>query len=98
LTQAASNLLMLIASARLHKLDPEAYLCDLFESCRSGRGTAISSSRPSTGIPPARAWIPQLAVEIGWLTVPPPRRSKRSRIERAGVAYEHIFAARGSGW
>ena len=63
----------MIASARLHKLDPEVYLCELFGFSRSGRVTATSSSRPSTG-PATRQRMDQaqLAVEIGWLTIPPP--------------------------
>lgn len=71
--QAAGNLLTLIASARLHGLDPEAYLRDLFrvlpywprerflELCpRDWRGTR------------ARITVEEIDHELGPFTVPPP--------------------------
>lgn len=71
--QAAGNLLTLIASARLHGLDPEAYLRDIFrvfphwprdrylELCpRDWRATA------------ARLNAAQLEAELGPLDIPPP--------------------------
>ena len=71
--QAAGNLLTLIASARLHGLDPEAYLRDVFrvfphwprdrylELCpRDWRATS------------ARLVAAQLEAELGPLDVPPP--------------------------
>jgi transposase len=71
--QAAGNLLTLIASARLHGLDPEVYLRDLFrvlphwprerflELCpRDWRATR------------ARLVDAELELELGALTVPPP--------------------------
>jgi hypothetical protein len=48
--QAAGNLLTLIASARLHKLDPEVYLRDVFRVLPHCREAAISSSRLATSV------------------------------------------------
>ena len=76
--QAAGNLLTLIASARLHRLDPEAYLRDVFrvfphwprdrylELCpRDWRATR------------ARLDPAQLKAELGPLDVPPPAPSEQ---------------------
>jgi transposase len=71
--QAAGNLLTLIASARLHGLDPEQYLRDLSVFSRNGLGTATSSLRPSDWTATrARIEAAQLDIEIGWITIPPP--------------------------
>ena len=71
--QAAGNLLSLIASARLHGLDPEAYLRDLFRVLPQwppGRYLELAPKYwPATR---TRMVAPELAVEIGWLTIPPP--------------------------
>jgi transposase len=50
--QAAGNLLTLVASARLHKLDPEVYLRDLFRVLPhwpNGRYLELSSEQPASG-------------------------------------------------
>jgi transposase len=71
--QAAGNLLTLIASARLHKLDPEAYLCDLFRVLPQWpRDRYIELAPKYWPATRARMDQAQLAVEIGWLTIPPP--------------------------
>jgi hypothetical protein len=71
--QAAGNLLTLIASARLHKLDPEAYLCDLFRVLPQWpRDRYIELAPKYWPATRARMDAAQLAVEIGWLTIPPP--------------------------
>jgi hypothetical protein len=45
--QAAGNLLTLIASARLHRLDPEAYMRDVFRLLPHWPRTAVTSSTGS---------------------------------------------------
>jgi hypothetical protein len=71
--QAAGNLLTLIASARLHKLDPEVYLCDLFRVLPQWpRDRYIELAPKYWPATRARMDQAQLAVEIGWLTIPPP--------------------------
>ena len=71
--QAAGNLLTLIASARLHKLDPEAYLCDLFRVLPQWPRDRYIELAPKYWLATrARMDQAQLAVEIGWLTIPPP--------------------------
>jgi len=71
--QAAGNLLTLIASARLHQLDPEAYLCDLFRVLPQWPRDRYLELAPKYW-PATRARMDQaqLAVEIGWLTIPSP--------------------------
>lgn len=71
--QAAGNLLTLIASARLHKLDPEVYLCDLFRVLPQWpRDRYIELAPKYWTATRQRMDQAQLAVEIGWLTIPPP--------------------------
>lgn len=71
--QAAGNLLTLIASARLHKLDPEAYLCDLFRVLPQWpRDRYIELAPKYWPVTRARMIAAELAVEVGWLTIPPP--------------------------
>jgi len=71
--QAAGNLLTLIATARLHKLDPEVYLCDLFRVLPQWpRDRYIELAPKYWPATRQRMDQAQLAVEIGWLTIPPP--------------------------
>jgi len=71
--QAAGNLLTMIASARLHGLDPEAYLCDLFRVLPQWpHGRYLELAPKYWSATRARMDQAQLAVEIGWLTIPPP--------------------------
>lgn len=71
--QAAGNLLTLIASARLHKLDPEVYLCELFRVLPQWpRDRYIELAPKYWPATRQRMDQAQLAVEIGWLTIPPP--------------------------
>jgi len=71
--QAAGNLLTLIASARLHKLDPEAYLRDLFRVLPQWPRDRYIELAPKYWLATrARLDAAQLAVEVGWLTIPPP--------------------------
>ncbi len=70
--QAAGNLLTLIASARLHRLDPEAYLRDLFRVLphwpRERFLELCPRDWPATR---ARLDAAELDHEVGPLTVPP---------------------------
>jgi transposase len=71
--QAAGNLLTLIASARLHGLDPEQYLRDLFRVLPQWpRDRYIELAPKYWSATRARLDTAQLDVEIGWLTIPPP--------------------------
>jgi transposase len=71
--QAAGNLLTLIASARLHGLNPEAYLRDVFRVFphwpRDRYLELCPRDWPATR---ARLDAEQLKAELGPLTVPPP--------------------------
>lgn len=71
--QAAGNLLTLIASARLHKLDPEVYLRDVFRVLPHWpRERFIELAPRYWRITRARLDSEELDREIGWLTVPEP--------------------------
>jgi hypothetical protein len=70
--QAAGNLLTLIASARLHGLDPELYLRDALRVLAHWpRERFIELAPKYWAITRARLDPAQLEAEIGWLTVPP---------------------------
>jgi hypothetical protein len=71
--QAAGNLLSLIASARLHGLDPEAYLRDLFRVLPHWpRGRFLELAPRYWLATRARLDPAQLEMELGPLTIPPP--------------------------
>ncbi|HVN36013.1 MAG TPA: IS66 family transposase [Casimicrobiaceae bacterium] len=71
--QAAGNLLTLIASARLHGLDPEQYLRDLFRILPQWpRDRYIELAPKYWAATRARIDAAQLEIEIGWITIPPP--------------------------
>ncbi len=71
--QAAGNLLTLIASARLHKLDPEVYLRDVFRVLPHWpRERFIELAPRYWRITRARLDSEELDREIGWLTIPEP--------------------------
>jgi transposase len=71
--QSAANLLSLVASARLHGLDPEAYLRDLFRVLAHWpRQRYLELAPRYWAITRARLDSQQLAAEFGPLTVPPP--------------------------
>jgi transposase len=71
--QAAGNLLSLIASARLHGLDPEAYLRDLFRVLPQWPRDRYLELAPRYWLATRERLDPkQLELEVGWLTVPPP--------------------------
>jgi len=71
--QAAGNLLTLVASARLHGLDPEQYLRDLFRALPQWpRDRYIELAPKYWTATRARLDAAQLEIEIGWITIPPP--------------------------
>jgi hypothetical protein len=71
--QAAGNLLTLIASARLHKLDPEVYLRDIFRVLPHWpRERYIELAPRYWRITRARLDREELDREIGWLAIPEP--------------------------
>lgn len=71
--QAAGNLLTVIASARLHKLDPEVYLRDVFRVLPHWpRDRFLELAPRYWRITRARLDRDELDREIGWLTVPEP--------------------------
>jgi hypothetical protein len=70
---AAANLLSLIASCELHKLDPEAYLCDIIHVLPYWPRDRYLELAPKYWAA-TRARIPaaELDTDIGDITVPPP--------------------------
>jgi hypothetical protein len=71
--QAAGNLLTLIASARLHKLDPEVYLRDVFRVLPHWPCDRYIELAPRYWrITRARLDRDELDREVGWLTIPEP--------------------------
>ena len=71
--QAAGNLLSLVASARLHGLDPETYLRDLFRVLPQWPRDRYLELAPRYWLATrARLDPAQLELEVGWLTIPPP--------------------------
>jgi hypothetical protein len=70
--QAAGNLLSLIASARLHKLDPETYLRDLFRVLPQWPRDRYLELAPRYWPATRAGLVPaELDEEVGWLTIPP---------------------------
>lgn len=71
--QAAANLMTLIASARLHKLDPEEYLRDIFRVLPCWPSERYLELAPrywrQTRV---RLVRDELECDVGWLTVPEP--------------------------
>jgi hypothetical protein len=73
----------LIASARLHGLDPEAYLRDLFRVLAHWpKGRYLELAPRYWAATRARLMPEQLDVEIGDLTVPPPLPSEEQPASR----------------
>jgi transposase len=71
--QAAGNLLSLIASARLHRLDPEAYLRDVFRLLPHWPRDRYLELAPKYWPRVRRQLLPaELAAELGDLHIPPP--------------------------
>jgi len=76
--QAAGNLLTLVASARLHKLDPEVYLRDLFRVLPHWpNGRYLELCPRDWAATRARLDPVQLEQELGRLDVPPPPSSEQ---------------------
>ena len=73
--ESAGHLFSLIASARLHRLDPEAYLRDLFRVLAHWpRERYLELAPKYWARTRARLDSVELAAEIGPLTVPPPEQ------------------------
>jgi transposase len=71
--QSAGNILSLVASARLHGLDPEAYLRDIFRVLAHWpRQRYLELAPRYWASTRARLDSQELAAELGPLTVPPP--------------------------
>jgi transposase len=76
--QAAGNLLTLVASARLHKLDPEVYLRDLFRVLPHWpNGRYLELCPRDWAATRARLDPAQLEQELGRLDIPPPPSSEQ---------------------
>ena len=76
--QAAGNLLTLVASARLHKLDPEVYLRDLFRVLPHWpNGRFLELCPRDWAATRARLDPAQLDQELGRLDIPPPPSSEQ---------------------
>jgi transposase len=81
--QSAGHLLSLIASARLHRLDPEAYLRDLFRVLAHWPRDRYLELAPKYWLATrTRLDSDELARDIGPLTVPPPRPSEEQTTSR----------------
>ncbi len=71
--EAAGNVFSLIASARLHRLDPEGYLRDNFRVLAHWPGDRYLELAPKYWAQTrARLDADKLAAEVGLLTIPPP--------------------------
>jgi len=71
--QAAGNLMTLIASARLHQLDPEEYLRDLFRVVPCWPSDRYLELAPRYWRQTrARLVADEIECDVGWLTVPEP--------------------------
>jgi hypothetical protein len=71
--ESAGHLFSLIASARLHRLDPEGYLRDLFRVLAHWpRDRYLELAPKYWARTRARLDAVELALEVGYLTVPPP--------------------------
>lgn len=74
---AAGHIFSLIASARLHRLDPEAYLRDLYRVLPHWPKDRYLELAPKYWAATRARLVPEeLAREIGTLTVPPPLASE----------------------
>jgi transposase len=73
--QAAANLFSLIASAKLHRLDPELYLAELIRVMPLWpRDRYLELAPKYWKVTRERLDPPQLAAEFGPLTIPPPEQ------------------------
>jgi len=71
--ESTGHIFSLIASARLHQLDPEAYLRDLFRVLAHWpRDRYLELAPKYWAATRARLDEAELAREVGWLTIPPP--------------------------
>jgi hypothetical protein len=71
--EAAGHVFSLIASARLHRLDPESYLRELFRVLAHWPKDRFLELAPKYWVQTrARLDAGELAAEIGPLTIPPP--------------------------
>lgn len=78
--QAAANLFSLIASCKLHRLDPEAYLRDLFRVLAHWpQGRSLELAPKYWAETRARLDPAELAAPVGKLTIPPPKQPPPSR-------------------
>ncbi len=69
---AAGNILSLVASCKLHALDPELYLAEIIRIVPYWLATGTSSSLRSTGAPLAHGSRPsEFQLPLGHITVPP---------------------------
>ena len=83
--QPMGNLLALVASCRLHKLDPEAYLRDLFCVLPQWPSDRYLELAPRYWrATRARLLDAELEREITWLTIPPPLDLDAIRQAQAG--------------
>jgi hypothetical protein len=74
--QSAGHLLSLIASARMHGLDPESYLRDVFRVLAQWPNERYLELAPKYwAVTRARLDPAELHLEVGLLTVPPPEDS-----------------------
>ena len=83
----SGHLMTLIASARLHRLDPEVYLRDVFRVLAALAARSLPRARAALLANYACALRPdELELEVGWLTIPePPLADDASHQPRSGL-------------
>jgi transposase len=92
---SAGHLFSLIASARLHRLDPEAYLRDLFRVLAHWpRDRYLELAPKYWARTRDRLDARELAAEIGHLTVPPPLPADEQPVARYALCRNHASIMR----
>jgi hypothetical protein len=84
--QAAGNLMTLIASARLHQLDPEEYLRDIFRVLPCWPSERYLELAPRYWRQTrARLVADEIECDVGWLTIPEPPLETATPVARASA-------------
>jgi hypothetical protein len=68
--ESAAAIFSIIASCRLHSIDPQQYLDEFYASCRTGRAIATSNSRRTTAAIRAKLDPDELNAALSSFTIP----------------------------
>ncbi len=93
--ESAAAIFSLIASCRLHRIDPQQYLDEILRvpvSCRTGRSILISSSLPSSGSRPEPSSVPTSSTRRSARSRSP-RREPAPTLPRTSCALQHGLCA-----